>query len=94
MADYVGAFAVTAGLGIEKKLAEFEAKKDDYSAIMLKALADRLAEAFAEWLHAKVRRELWGYATPTRRSTCPRSSARSTAASVRRPAIRRAPTTR
>ena len=60
--DYVGAFAVTAGLGIEKKLAEFEAKKDDYSAIMLKALADRLAEAFAEWLHMKVRREFWGYA--------------------------------
>jgi 5-methyltetrahydrofolate--homocysteine methyltransferase len=62
VADYVGAFAVTAGLGIEKKLAEFEAKKDDYSAIMLKALADRLAEAFAEWLHMKVRREFWGYA--------------------------------
>jgi 5-methyltetrahydrofolate--homocysteine methyltransferase len=61
IADYVGAFAVTAGLGIEKKLAEFEARKDDYSAIMLKALADRLAEAFAEWLHLKVRRELWGY---------------------------------
>jgi 5-methyltetrahydrofolate--homocysteine methyltransferase len=61
-ADYLGAFAVTAGLGIEKKLAEFEAKKDDYSAIMLKALADRLAEAFAEWLHAKVRRELWAFA--------------------------------
>jgi 5-methyltetrahydrofolate--homocysteine methyltransferase len=60
--DYLGAFAVTSGLGIEKKLAEFEAKKDDYSAIMLKALADRLAEAFAEWLHLKVRRELWGYA--------------------------------
>src|SRR4029077_19962045 len=60
--DYAGAFAVTAGLGIEKKLSEFEAKKDDYSAIMLKALADRLAEAFAEWLHMKVRRELWGYA--------------------------------
>ena len=62
MKDYVGAFAVTAGIGIEKKLAEFEAKKDDYSAIMLKALADRLAEAFAEWLHMKVRREFWGYA--------------------------------
>jgi 5-methyltetrahydrofolate--homocysteine methyltransferase len=60
--DYVGAFAVTAGLGIERKLREFEAGKDDYSAIMLKALADRLAEAFAEWLHRKVRRELWGYA--------------------------------
>jgi 5-methyltetrahydrofolate--homocysteine methyltransferase len=62
VADYAGAFAVTAGIGIEKKLAEFEAKKDDYSAIMLKALADRLAEAFAEWMHMKVRRELWGYA--------------------------------
>jgi 5-methyltetrahydrofolate--homocysteine methyltransferase len=59
--DYVGAFAVTSGLDIERKLSEFEAKKDDYSAIMLKALADRLAEAFAEWLHRKVRRELWGY---------------------------------
>jgi 5-methyltetrahydrofolate--homocysteine methyltransferase len=58
----VGMFAVTTGLGIEKKLAEFDAKKDDYSAIMLKALADRLAEAFAEWLHRLVRRELWGYA--------------------------------
>jgi 5-methyltetrahydrofolate--homocysteine methyltransferase len=62
VADYLGAFAVTAGLGIERKLAEFDAAKDDYSAIMLKALADRLAEAFAEWLHRKVRRELWGYA--------------------------------
>ena len=60
--DYVGMFAVTAGLDIEKRLAAFEAAKDDYNAIMLKALADRLAEAFAEWLHAKVRRELWGYA--------------------------------
>ncbi len=60
--DYVGAFAVTAGLGVEKKLAAFAAAKDDYGAIMLKALADRLAEAFAEWLHRLVRRELWGYA--------------------------------
>src|SRR5262249_15531345 len=60
--DYLGAFAVTAGLGIEEKLAQFAAAKDDYSAIMLKALADRLAEAFAEWLHMKVRRELWAYA--------------------------------
>jgi len=60
--DYLGMFAVTTGIGIERKLAEFEANKDDYNAIMLKALADRLAEAFAEWLHAKVRRELWGYA--------------------------------
>ncbi len=60
--DYLGIFAVTTGLNIERKLAEFEARKDDYNAIMLKALADRLAEGFAEWLHAKVRRELWGYA--------------------------------
>ncbi len=60
--DYVGAFALTAGLAIEKKLAQFAAAHDDYSAIMLKALADRLAEAFAEYLHMNVRRELWGYA--------------------------------
>ena len=66
VADYVGAFAVTAGLGIEKKLAEFEAAKDDYNAIMLKSLADRLAEAFAEWLHMMVRREYWGYAADER----------------------------
>jgi 5-methyltetrahydrofolate--homocysteine methyltransferase len=60
--DWIGGFAVTAGLGIEKRLAGFEAKHDDYGAIMLKALADRLAEALAEWLHLRVRRELWGYA--------------------------------
>ncbi len=60
--DYIGAFAVTAGIGIEKKLAEFEKDHDDYSSIMLKALADRLAEAFAEHLHARVRKEFWGYA--------------------------------
>ncbi|MBI4998871.1 MAG: cobalamin B12-binding domain-containing protein, partial [Rhodocyclales bacterium] len=60
--DYAGAFAVTAGLGIEKKLAEFAAQHDDYSAIMLKALADRLAEAATEWLHQRVRKEYWGYA--------------------------------
>ncbi|MBF0256729.1 MAG: methionine synthase, partial [Gammaproteobacteria bacterium] len=60
-ADYIGAFACTAGLGIDAKLAEFEAEHDDYQSIMLKALADRLAEALAEWLHAKVRRENWGY---------------------------------
>jgi 5-methyltetrahydrofolate--homocysteine methyltransferase len=62
IADYVGGFAVTAGLGIETKVREFEAKNDDYSAIMLKALADRLAEAFAEHLHHRVRTEFWGYA--------------------------------
>ena len=62
VADWAGAFVVTAGIGIETKLAEFEKTHDDYSSIMLKALADRLAEAFAEYLHAKVRREDWGYA--------------------------------
>jgi 5-methyltetrahydrofolate--homocysteine methyltransferase len=60
--DWIGAFAVTAGLGIEAKLAEFERAHDDYSAILLKALADRLAEAFAERLHERVRKEFWGYA--------------------------------
>jgi 5-methyltetrahydrofolate--homocysteine methyltransferase len=60
--DYAGAFAVTAGIGIERKLAEFAAVHDDYRAIMLKSLADRLAEAAAEWLHAQVRRDYWGYA--------------------------------
>jgi len=64
--DYVGAFAVTAGLGCDERVRELEAKHDDYAAIMLKALADRLAEAFAEMLHAKVRKELWGYATDER----------------------------
>ncbi|MFC1602412.1 methionine synthase [Pseudomonadota bacterium] len=59
--DYIGAFAVTTGIGIEQKLAEFEADHDDYNGIMLKALADRLAEALAEWMHGKVRKELWGY---------------------------------
>jgi len=59
--DYIGAFAVTAGTGIDKKVAEFVAANDDYNAIMLKALADRLAEAFAERLHERVRKEFWGY---------------------------------
>jgi 5-methyltetrahydrofolate--homocysteine methyltransferase len=62
VADYIGAFAVTAGIGIDARVAEFEKQNDDYSAIMLKALADRLAEAFAELLHTRVRREFWGYA--------------------------------
>ncbi len=60
--DYIGGFAVTTGIGIEKKMQEFEKANDDYSAIMLQALADRLAEAFAEHLHLRVRREFWGYA--------------------------------
>jgi 5-methyltetrahydrofolate--homocysteine methyltransferase len=62
VADYIGAFAVTAGSGIEARLAGYERTHDDYHAIMLKALADRFAEACAEWLHARVRREFWGYA--------------------------------
>jgi 5-methyltetrahydrofolate--homocysteine methyltransferase len=61
--DFIGLFAVTAGLGAEKKEAQFAADQDDYSSIMLKALADRLAEAFAERLHQRVRTELWGYAS-------------------------------
>ncbi len=60
--DYIGAFAVTAGIGMETKLGEFHEQLDDYSSIMLKALADRLAEAFAEHLHMRVRREFWAYA--------------------------------
>ncbi len=60
--DYMGGFAVTAGIGIEKLIEQHKKDHDDYKEIMVKALADRLAEAFAELLHAKVRRELWGYA--------------------------------
>ncbi|RDS81068.1 methionine synthase [Dyella psychrodurans] len=59
--DWLGGFAVTAGIGIEEHVARFEAGHDDYSAILLKALADRLAEAFAERMHERVRREFWGY---------------------------------
>ncbi len=61
-ADWLGGFAVCAGEGIDVQLARFKAEHDDYQDILLKALADRLAEAFAEYLHARVRRELWGYA--------------------------------
>jgi 5-methyltetrahydrofolate--homocysteine methyltransferase len=60
--DYIGLFAVTAGLGIEKHVKRFEDANDDYSSIMLKALADRLAEAFAEYLHERIRLDFWGYA--------------------------------
>jgi len=59
--DYIGGFACTAGINIDEKLAEFEADLDDYNAILLKSLADRLAEATAEWLHLKVRTDYWGY---------------------------------
>jgi 5-methyltetrahydrofolate--homocysteine methyltransferase len=65
-ADYLGAFAVTAGIGVDERVARFEAAHDDYSSIMLKALADRLAEALAERMHERVRRELWGYAPDER----------------------------
>jgi len=61
-ADYIGLFAVSAGMGMEKRLAQFEAAHDDYSAIMFKSLADRLAEAFAEYMHERVRTDFWGYA--------------------------------
>ena len=61
-ADYMGAFAVTAGIGADKQEAVFAATHDDYGSIMFKALADRLAEAFAECLHQRVRTDLWGYA--------------------------------
>ena len=60
--DWLGAFAITAGVGLDPLVRRFEADNDDYSAILAKALADRLAEAGAEWLHERVRRELWGYA--------------------------------
>jgi 5-methyltetrahydrofolate--homocysteine methyltransferase len=64
--DYIGAFAVTAGIGLEEHVARFEAQNDDYTAIILKALADRLAEAFAERLHQRVRTDFWGYADDER----------------------------
>ena len=61
--DYMGCFCVTTGFGVDEKAAEFEKDLDDYSSIMVKALADRFAEAFAEYLHLKVRKEIWGYAS-------------------------------
>ena len=64
--DYIGGFAVTAGIGIEQHLERFAQAHDDYSSIMLKALADRFAEAFAERMHERVRREFWGYAPDER----------------------------
>ena len=59
--DYIGCFCVTTGFGVDEKAAEFEKDLDDYNSIMIKALADRFAEAFAEYLHLKVRKEIWGY---------------------------------
>jgi 5-methyltetrahydrofolate--homocysteine methyltransferase len=61
LSDYIGGFAVTAGIGIDEHVERFEKDHDDYSAIVLKALADRLAEALAEFMHVKVRREFWAY---------------------------------
>ena len=61
VSDYVGMFAVTTGHGVDKKVAQFQSEHDDYNAILLKALADRLAEAFAECMHHRVRTDLWGY---------------------------------
>jgi 5-methyltetrahydrofolate--homocysteine methyltransferase len=66
VSDWIGAFAVTAGIGLDEKVREFEARHDDYGSIMLKALADRLAEALAERMHERVRREFWGYAPEER----------------------------
>jgi 5-methyltetrahydrofolate--homocysteine methyltransferase len=66
--DYIGAFAVTAGIGIEEHVERFEKAHDDYSAIILKALADRLAEALAEYMHERARRDFWGYAPDERLS--------------------------
>jgi 5-methyltetrahydrofolate--homocysteine methyltransferase len=61
--DYIGCFCVTTGFGVDEKAAEFEKQLDDYNSILVKALGDRLAEAFAEYLHLKVRQEIWGYAS-------------------------------
>lgn len=61
--DYIGAFCVSTGFGVDEKAAEFEKSHDDYNSIMVKALGDRLAEAFAEYLHEKIRKEIWGYAS-------------------------------
>ena len=89
--DYLGLFAVTAGLGADELAKQFERSLDDYNAIMVKALADRLAEAFAEYLHAQARKD-WGYGA--RRSSPPRTwSPKSTAASAPPTATRLARTT-
>ncbi len=87
--DYVGAFAVTAGHGVDDLVRRFEAEHDDYSAIIVKALADRLAEAFAEYLHAQARRD-WGYGASEQLSQRRSHRREVTAASGRRSAIPRA----
>ena len=93
LADYIGGFAVTTGIGEAEALARHIEATDDYSRIMLKALADRLAEAFAERMHERVRREFWGYAAGEKLTTDGADRARSIAASARRRAIRPSPTT-
>jgi 5-methyltetrahydrofolate--homocysteine methyltransferase len=92
VADYIGAFAVTAGLGIEERLAAYERTHDDYHAIMLKALADRFAEAAAEWLHARVRKEFWAYA-PAETLSCDELIKEAYRGIRPAPATRPAPTT-
>ena len=89
--DYIGAFVVTAGIGEDVIADRFKHANDDYSSIMVKALADRLAEAFAERMHQRVRKEFWGYAA-TRHSRTANWSRRNIAASGRRPGIRRSRT--
>ena len=93
-ADYIGAFVVTAGAEEEKISARYARANDDYGSIMVKALADRIAEAFAERMHERARREFWGYASE--REFFARRSCRTSliAAFARRPAIPRSPTTR
>ena len=92
VSDYVGGFAVTAGIGEEEALERHLKKHRRLRRIMVKALSDRFAEAFAERMHERVRRELWGYATDEKLTTRI-SSSKSTAASARRPAIPPSPTT-
>jgi 5-methyltetrahydrofolate--homocysteine methyltransferase len=90
--DWVGAFVVTAGEGVDAMVADFQARHDDYSAILAKALSDRLAESFAERMHQRVRREFWGYA-PEESLSNEDLVAERTAGSARPPATPPAPTT-
>ena len=93
VADYVGGFAVTAGIGEEAMSQRFARANDDYGSILAKALADRLAEAGAEWLHQQVRKEHWGYAADEALSNEELIAEELSTASAPRPAIRRSPTT-
>ena len=90
--DHIGAFAVTSGIGLKELCDRFRAENDDYNAIMAEAIADRLAEAFAECLHKRVRDE-WGYGREENLSHAKTSSTKSIAASGRRRVILHAPTT-